>query len=143
MHIRHVPDIWVLVSLVISLWDVVVVRDPVVLRGVFFFWGLGHWVNPHVLVEMMDCWLEVVLLNMRWDMQVVVLGSKMAVFFVLITVASCVSIVILVISVLSLHALVMVELVLEQLGVLNKIVVDKLVALRSVEGVNHVLLKDE
>ena len=143
MHIRHVPNIWMLVSLVISLWDVVVVRDPVVLRGVLFFWGLSHWVNPHVLVEMVNCWLEVVFLNMSWDMHVVVLGSKMAVFFILITMASSVSVVILMISVLSLHALVMVELVLEQLGVLNEIVVDKLVALWGVERVNHVLLKDE
>ena len=69
MEFSSIPNIWVLVSLVLSLWDVVMVRDPVVLRGVLFFWGLGHWVNPHVLIEMVHCWLEVlgvmsIILNM-------------------------------------------------------------------------------
>ena len=133
----------------ISLWNIVMVRDPVVLRSVFFFWGLGHWVDPHVLIEMVDSWLEVVLgvmspiLNMRWDVHVVVLGSNVSVFFILVSVASCICVVILMISVLLLHALVMVELVLEQLWVLNQIVVDELVALCGVKGVNHVLLKDK
>ena len=148
MEFSSVPNIWVLVSLVLSLWDVVMVRDPVVLRGVLFFWGLGHWVNPHVFIEMVHCWLEVlsvmsIILNMCWDVHVVVLGSDVSVFFILISVASCVSVVILVISVLLLHALVMVELVLEQLGVLNEIVVDELVALCGVKGVDHVLLEDK
>jgi len=148
MEFSSIPNIWVLVSLVLSLWDVVMVRDPVVLRGVLFFWGLGHWVNPHVFIEMMHCWLEVlsvmsIILNMCWDVHVMVLGSDVSVFFILISMASCVSVVILVISVLLLHALVMMELVLEQLGVLNEIVVDELVALCGVKGVDHVLLEDK
>ena len=69
MEFSSIPNIWVLVSLVLSLWDVVMVRDPVVLGGVLFFWGLCHWVNPHVLIEMVHCWLEVlgvmsIILNM-------------------------------------------------------------------------------
>ena len=69
MEFSSIPNIWVLVSLVLSLWDVVMVRDPVVLGSVFFFWGLCHWVNPHVLIEMVHCWLEVlgvmsIILNM-------------------------------------------------------------------------------
>jgi len=82
-------------------------------------------------------------LNMSWDVQIVMLGSKMSVFFLLVAVAGCVSVVILVISVLLLHALVMVELVLEELGMLNEIVVDELVALWRVKGVDHVLLEDK
>jgi len=148
MEFSSIPNIWVLVSLVISLWDIVMVRDPVVLRGVLFFWGLGHWVNPHVLIEMVNSWLEVLgvmspILNMRWNVHVVVLGSNVSVFFILVSVSSCICVVILVISVLLLHTLVMVELVLEQLWVLNQIVVDELVALCGVKGVDHVLLKDK
>ena len=72
-----------------------------------------------------------------------VLGSDVSVFTLLVSMTSCVSIVILVISVLLLHALVMVELVFEQLGVLNEIVIDELVALCGVKGVDHVLLEDK
>ena len=105
----NIPHVWVLVSLVIGLWDVVVIRDPMVLRFVLVFYSLCCWVNPQVLIEVMDCWL--VVLNVSWNMQIMMLGSQVSVFSFLVAMSSSVSIIILVISMLPLHALVVMELV--------------------------------
>ena len=127
----------------ISLWNVVVIRDPVVLASMLFFGCLSLGVNPHVLVEVVDCWLEVLnMCNMCWNVHVVVSGSEVS-LALLEAMAVCIGIIVLVVGVLLLHALVMVELVLKQLWVLDKIVVHELVALTGVEGVDHFLLEDE
>ena len=66
MEFLHIPDVWVLVSLVVSLWDVVVVRNPVVLRCVLSLCSRCCWVNPQVLIEVMG--FRLVVFNMSWNM---------------------------------------------------------------------------
>ena len=127
----------------VSLWNVVVVRHPVVLARVLFFGCLSLWINPHVFVEVVDCWLEVLnMCNMCWNVHVVVSGSEVS-LALLEAMAVCIGIIVLVIGVLLLHALVVVELVLKQFWVLDEVVVHELVALVGVEGVDHFLLEDE
>ena len=84
----------------ISLWNVVVIRDPVVLACMLFFGCLSLGVNPHVLVEVVDCWLEVLnMCNMCWNVHVVVSGSEVS-LALLEAMAVCIGIIVLVVGVL-------------------------------------------
>lgn len=55
-YLRVCPVVIVLHVLVHSLWNVVMIRDPVILRLVLFLGSLGSRVLPVVLVELV-VWL--------------------------------------------------------------------------------------
>ena len=44
----YIPFIWVssLNILMLSFWDVMMVRNPVVFRFVLLFWSLSLWIQP-------------------------------------------------------------------------------------------------
>lgn len=70
VHFVNIPfPMFTLVSLVLCCRNVVMVRDPMVLRFMLLFWSHSLWVHPPVLIEVMR-WMFIVTITMSFEMTV-------------------------------------------------------------------------
>ena len=65
MNLGTTPVMIMLFMLMMSFWDIVMFRDPVIIRFVLFLWSLSHWILPVVLIKVM-IWLFFI--TVLWDM---------------------------------------------------------------------------
>lgn len=78
--------------------------------------------------------------DMCWFVEVVMHGTRVAMLAFLVTMTVSICIVVLMVSLMFLLTLVVMELIFKQFWMFNEVIVDKVIALRSVKRVDHFLL---